>query len=46
MVSGVVLGTAVSHEKVKEVVRAVVGHDVSPDDPLMAAGLDSLGAMG
>ena len=32
-------------QKVKEAVHAVVGHDVSPDDPLMAAGLDSLGAM-
>jgi len=45
VVSGVVLDTEVLHKKVKEAVHAVVGHDVSPDDPLMAAGLDSLGAM-
>ncbi|UPQ99391.1 polyketide synthase [Chloropicon primus] len=43
--SGMTLDADVLQQKVKEAVHAVVGHEVSPDDPLMAAGLDSLGAM-
>ena len=44
-VSTMTLDADVLQHKVKEAVHAVVGHEVSPDDPLMAAGLDSLGAM-
>ena len=44
-VSTMTLDADVLQQKVKEAVHAVVGHEVSPDDPLMAAGLDSLGAM-
>ncbi|QDZ20181.1 polyketide synthase [Chloropicon primus] len=43
--SGMTLDADVLQQKVKDAVHAVVGHEVSPDDPLMAAGLDSLGAM-
>jgi NADPH:quinone reductase-like Zn-dependent oxidoreductase/3-oxoacyl-(acyl-carrier-protein) synthase/acyl carrier protein len=32
-------------DQVKDAVRSIVGQDVSPDEPLMAAGLDSLGAV-
>ena len=31
--------------QVKDAVRSILGVDVSPDEPLMAAGLDSLGAV-
>ncbi len=30
---------------VQETVAAVLGPDINPDDPLMASGLDSLGAV-
>jgi NADPH:quinone reductase-like Zn-dependent oxidoreductase/3-oxoacyl-(acyl-carrier-protein) synthase/acyl carrier protein len=36
---------AAVEDQVKDAVRSIVGQDVSPDEPLMAAGLDSLGAV-
>jgi len=36
---------AAVEDQVKDAVRSIIGQDVSPDEPLMAAGLDSLGAV-
>ena len=39
------VGSASVHMAVQEAVVAVVGHEVGDDEPLMAAGVDSLGAV-
>jgi 3-oxoacyl-(acyl-carrier-protein) synthase/acyl carrier protein/D-arabinose 1-dehydrogenase-like Zn-dependent alcohol dehydrogenase len=36
---------AAVEDQVKDAVRSIIGQDISPDEPLIAAGLDSLGAV-